>query len=39
MELRTHVEIYIEILAGISYIKSKQKIDKYDEQYFDSKFK
>jgi len=29
--------IYIEILAGISFIKSKQKIGRYDEEYFDSK--
>ena len=31
--------IYIEILAGISLIKSKQKIGRYDEEYFDSKYK
>jgi hypothetical protein len=30
--------IYIEILASISLIKSKQKIGRYDEEYFDSKF-
>jgi len=29
---------YIEILALISLIKSKQKIGRYDEDYFDSKF-
>jgi hypothetical protein len=29
--------IYIEILASISFIKSKQKIGRYDEEYFDSK--
>ena len=29
--------IYIEILAGISFVKSKQKIGRYDEEYFDSK--
>ena len=30
--------IYIEILASIYLIKSKQKIGRYDEEYFDSKF-
>jgi len=30
--------LYIEILASISFIKSRQKIGKYDEEYFDSKF-
>jgi len=30
--------IYIEILALISLIKSKQKIGRYDEEYFDTKF-
>ena len=30
--------IYIEILALISLVKSKQKIGRYDEEYFDSKF-
>jgi amino acid transporter/nucleotide-binding universal stress UspA family protein len=30
--------IYIEILASISLIKSKQKIGRYDEEYFDTKF-
>jgi Ca2+/Na+ antiporter len=30
--------IYIEILSSISSIKSKQKIGRYDEEYFDSKF-
>ena len=29
--------VYIEILAGISFVKSKQKIGRYDEEYFDSK--
>jgi len=29
---------YIEILALISLIKSKQKIGRYDEEYFDTKF-
>jgi len=29
--------IYIEILAGISFIKSKQKVGRYDEEYFESK--
>jgi len=29
--------IYIEILAGISFVKSKQKIGRYDEEYFESK--
>jgi len=28
---------YIEILAGISFVKSKQKIGRYDEEYFESK--
>ena len=28
---------YIEILAGISFIKSKQKVGRYDEEYFESK--
>ena len=31
--------IYIEILAGISFVKSKQKLGRYDEVYFDSKHK
>ncbi len=31
--------IYIEILAGISFVKSKQKLGRYDEEYFDSKHK
>jgi len=30
--------VYIEILALISLIKSKQKIGRYDEEYFDTKF-
>jgi len=30
--------VYIEILALMSLIKSKQKIGRYDEEYFDSKF-
>jgi len=30
---------YIEILAGISFIKSKQTIGRYDEEYFESKSK
>ena len=30
--------IYIEISASISFIKSKQRIGRYDEDYFDSKF-
>jgi hypothetical protein len=30
--------IYIEILASISFIKSKQKLGRYDEEYFDSKY-
>jgi prepilin signal peptidase PulO-like enzyme (type II secretory pathway) len=30
--------IYIEISASISFIKSKQRIGRYDEEYFDSKF-
>ena len=30
--------VYIEILALISIIKSKQKVGRYDEEYFDSKF-
>jgi len=30
--------VYVEILALISLIKSKQKIGRYDEEYFDSKF-
>jgi len=30
--------VYIEILALMSLIKSKQKIGKYDEEYFDTKF-
>jgi len=30
---------YIEILAGISFVKSKQKIGRYDEEYFESKSK
>ena len=38
-ENKTLYRIYIEILAGISLIKSKQKIGRYDEEYFDSKFK
>ena len=37
-ENKTLYRIYIEILAGISFIKSKQKIGRYDEEYFDSKF-
>ena len=31
--------IYVETLAGISFVKSKQKIGRYDEEYFDSKHK
>ena len=31
--------IYIEILAGISFVKFKQKLGRYDEEYFDSKHK
>ena len=31
--------IYIEILAGMSFIKSKQKVVKYGDDYFHSKFK
>jgi len=31
--------IYIEILASISFIKSKQKLGRYDEEYFETKFK
>ena len=31
--------IYIEILAGISFVKSRQKLGRYDEEYFDSKHK
>jgi len=30
--------VYIEILALMSLIKSKQKIGRYDEEYFDTKF-
>jgi len=30
--------IYIEILAAISFVKSKQKVERYDEDYFNSKF-
>ncbi|NWJ21408.1 amino acid permease, partial [Marine Group I thaumarchaeote] len=30
--------IYIEILASIYLIKSKQKLGRYDEEYFDSKY-
>jgi len=30
--------VYIEILALISLVKSKQKIGRYDEEYFDTKF-
>ena len=30
--------IYIEILASISFVKSKQKVERYDEDYFNSKF-
>jgi len=30
---------YIEILAGISFVKSKQKIGRYDEEYLESKSK
>ena len=30
--------VYVEILALISLIKSKQKIGRYDEEYFDTKF-
>jgi len=30
--------IYIEILASISFIKSKQKLGRYDEEYFESKY-
>jgi len=29
--------IYIEILASVYFIKSKQKLGRYDEEYFDSK--
>jgi len=28
---------YIEILAGISFVKAKQKVGRYDEEYFESK--
>jgi amino acid transporter/nucleotide-binding universal stress UspA family protein len=31
--------IYIEILASISFVKSKQKVVKYGDDYFGSKFK
>ena len=31
--------IYVETLTAISFIKSKQKIGRYDEEYFDSKHK
>jgi len=31
--------IYVETLAGISFVKSKQKIGRYDEEYFDSMHK
>jgi len=37
-ENKTLYRIYIEILAGISFVKSKQKIGRYDEEYFDSKY-
>ena len=37
-ENKSLYRIYIEILALISIIKSKQKIGRYDEEYFDSKF-
>ena len=30
--------VYVEILALISLVKSKQKIGRYDEEYFDTKF-
>jgi len=30
--------VYIEILALVSLVKSKQKIGRYDEEYFDTKF-
>ena len=30
---------YIEILAGISFVKSKKTIGRYDEEYFESKSK
>ena len=30
--------VYVEILALMSLIKSKQKIGRYDEEYFDTKF-
>jgi amino acid transporter len=31
--------IYVETLTAISFVKSKQKIGRYDEEYFDSKHK
>ena len=37
-ENKSLYRIYIEILALISIIKSKQKVGRYDEEYFDSKF-
>ena len=37
-ENKTLYRIYIEILALVSFVKSKQKIGRYDEEYFDSKF-
>jgi len=37
-ENKTLYRIYIEILAGMSFVKSKQKIGRYDEEYFDSKY-
>jgi len=37
-ENKSLYRIYIEILALISFIKSKQKIGRYDEEYFDTKF-
>ena len=36
-ENKTLYRIYVELLAGVSFIKSKQKIGRYDEEYFDSK--
>jgi Ca2+/Na+ antiporter len=38
-ENKTLYRIYIEILAGLSFIKSKQPIGKYADDYFDSKSK
>ena len=38
-ENKTLYRIYIEILALISFVKSKQKIGRYDEEYFETKFK